>query len=149
MSNLNQCNFIGRLGNEPETRFTQSGKAVTNISIAISEKYKDKNTGQQVEKTEWVKIAAFDKLAEIMQEYLKKGNLVYINGKMRTNKYLDKDGKTCYSTEIIANQMQMLEGKGESSKPKVSVNYSSGVTVGDNVIQVNNNLDDFDDDTPF
>lgn len=143
MSNLNQCNFIGRLGNEPETRFTQSGKAVTNISIAISEKYKDKNTGQQVEKTEWVKIAAFDKLAEIMQKYLKKGSSVYISGKMKTSKYQAPDGSDRYSTEIVANQMQMLDSKGDNaeSKPQPSQNNQNN--------QQGGNFDDMDQEPPF
>ena len=122
MSNLNQCNFIGRLGKDPETKFLPGGDAVTNMSIAISEKYKDKS-GLSVEKTEWVRIVAFRRLAEVMGEYLKKGSLVYVSGKMTTRKWQDQSGQDKYSTEIVASQMTMLDSKGsqphQSSSPQV------------------------------
>ena len=111
---LNNCNFIGRLGNDPETAFTANQKQVTKISLACGEKWKDKNTGEMKEKTEWVRVVAFGKLAEIISEYLKKGSLVYISGKMQTSKYQDKDGKDCYSTDILANEMKMLSSRAES-----------------------------------
>ena len=114
MSNdLNQCNFIGRLGQDPETKYTASGSAVTNISIACGWKSKDK------EGTEWIRVTAFGKLAEIMAQYLNKGSQVYIQGRYKTDKY-DKNGETRYSTSIIADQMQMLGGKSEvqSSQPR-------------------------------
>jgi single-strand DNA-binding protein len=120
MSNdLNQCQFIGRLGNDPETKFLPTGGAVTNISIACGEKWKDKQTGQPQEWTEWVRVVAFGKLAEIMGEYLRKGSQVYISGSMRTRSW-DKDGQKHYSTEIVADKMQMLGGKsdGQPSQQK-------------------------------
>lgn len=108
MSNdLNQCQFIGRLGNDPETKFLPSGDAVTNISIACGWKGKNK------EGTEWIRVVAFGKLAEIMGEYLRKGSQVYISGSMRTRSW-ERDGQKHYSTEIVADKMQMLGGKQDS-----------------------------------
>lgn len=110
MSNdLNQCQFIGRLGNDPETKFLPSGDAVTNISIACGWKGKEK------EGTEWIRVVAFGKLAEIMGEYLRKGSQVYISGSMRTRSW-DKDGQKHYSTEIVADKMQMLGGKQDGQQ---------------------------------
>lgn len=112
MSDLNQCNFIGRLGNDPEQRSMPNGNAVTSLSIAVGEQWKDKQTGQKQERTEWVRVTAFGKLAEIMGQYLNKGSQVYISGKIRTRKWQDKDtGADRYSTEIVADQMQMLGSK--------------------------------------
>ncbi len=105
---LNQCNFIGRLGSDPESRFTTSGTQVVNLSLACSEKYKGEET------TEWVKVISFGKLAEIMEKYLTKGSMVFVSGKMQTRKWQDQDGKDRYSTEIIARDMKMLGG-GERS----------------------------------
>ena len=112
MSNdLNRCEFIGRLGQDPEIRYMPNGDAVANISIACGESWKDKNTGEKQERTEWVRVSAFKKLAEIIGEYLHKGSQVYISGKMRTRKWQDKDGNDRYTTEIIADQMQMLDSR--------------------------------------
>ena len=114
MSNdLNQCNFIGRLGKDPETRYMPSGEAISSFSIAVGSQWKNKN-GEKQEATEWVNITAFDKLAEICSEYLKKGSQVYISGRMKTEKYQAKDGTDRYSTKIIADKMQMLGGKSEA-----------------------------------
>src|SRR4051812_35259710 len=110
MSGLNKAQIIGHLGADPETRYMPSGKAVTNIRVATSESWKDKDTGDKKEKTEWHSIVAFDKLAEIMAEYLRKGALVYVEGKLQTRKWQDKEGKDRYTTEIVASQMQMLGG---------------------------------------
>lgn len=107
---LNQCNFIGRLGNDPEIRYMPDGKAAANISIGCSEKWKDKQTGEQKERTEWVRCSAFGKLAEIMGEYLRKGSLVYISGKMQTRKWQDQSGQDRYTTEIVVSEMKMLGG---------------------------------------
>lgn len=104
---LNQCNFIGRLGQDPEVRYTQDQKAIANISIGCSEKWKDKS-GQQQERTEWVRCSAFGKLAEIMGEYLRKGSLVYVSGKMQTRKWQDQQGQDRYTTEIVISEMKML-----------------------------------------
>ena len=138
---LNNCNFIGRLGNDPETTFTASGSAVTKLSIACGEKWKDKS-GNAQEHTEWVRGSAFGKLAEIMGEYLKKGSLVYISGKQRTTKYTDKNGVEKYSTEIIINEMKMLDSKNSND------GQSSNVTP--QVTQVSNEPDfDDEDGIPF
>lgn len=107
---LNECNFIGRLGKDPETRFMPSGKAVANFSLAVGEKYKDKNTGQMVENTEWVRCSAFDRQAEIAAEYLKKGSLVHVKGRMKTRKWQDQSGQDKYSTEIMVDRFVMLGG---------------------------------------
>jgi single-strand DNA-binding protein len=108
-NDLNQCNFIGRLGRDPEVRYLPSGKAVANFSIAVGWKTKDK------EGAEWVSITAFDKLGEICGQYLKKGAQVFISGRFKTEKYTDKDGHERYSTKIVADQMQMLGGKPDDA----------------------------------
>ena len=109
-NDLNSCTFIGRLGKDVEMRFLPSGKAVASFSIACGESWKDQQ-GQKQERTEWVNITAFDKLAEIIGEYLAKGSKVYIQGKMKTEKYTDNNGVEKYSTKIIAQNMQMLDSK--------------------------------------
>ena len=106
---INQCNFIGRLGRDPEIRYTTSGKAVASFSIACSEKRGGEET------TEWVNVVTWEKLAEICGQYLAKGSLVFISGRMQTRKWQDKDGGTRYTTEIIARDMQMLSPKGEQN----------------------------------
>jgi single-strand DNA-binding protein len=112
MSGINKVILIGNLGKDPETRYMPSGKAATNFSVATSERFKDRETGEPQERTEWHRVATFDRLAEIAAEYLKKGSKVYIEGKLRTRKWTDKEGKDRYSTEIIADQMQMLDSRG-------------------------------------
>ncbi|MFP5382968.1 MAG: single-stranded DNA-binding protein [Gammaproteobacteria bacterium] len=113
---INKVILIGNLGKDPETRYMPSGGAVTNVTIATSESWKDKQSGQQQERTEWHRVVFFNKLAEIAGEYLKKGSKVYIEGALRTRSY-DKDGQKHYTTEIVANEMQMLDGKGGSGSP--------------------------------
>ena len=120
---LNSCNFIGRLGNDPEIKHLPSGGAVASISIACSEKWRDKETGQQKEKTEWIRCSAFGKLAEIMGEYLRKGALVYVSGKMQTRKYQDQSGQDRYSTEIVISEMKMLGGKSDNQSPQQQGGY--------------------------
>ena len=105
---VNKVIIVGNLGRDPETRYMPSGDALTNIAVATTDKWKDKATGEQKEATEWHRIAFFGKLAEIAGQYLKKGSQVYIEGKLRTRKYTDKDGVEKYSTEIVADTMQML-----------------------------------------
>ena len=109
---INKVILIGNIGKDPETRYMPSGSAVTNLRIATSESFKDRETGEQQERTEWHSVAMFGKLAEISAEYLKKGSQVYIEGRLRTRKWQDKEQKDHYSTEIIADQMQMLGGRG-------------------------------------
>jgi single-strand DNA-binding protein len=108
---INKVILVGNLGNDPEVRYSQSGTAMTSISVATSESWKDKTSGEQQERTEWHRVKFFGRLAEIAGEYLKKGSQVYIEGKLRTDKYTDKAGVEKYSTDIIADEMQMLGGK--------------------------------------
>lgn len=110
---INRCDFIGRLGKDPEARQTQSGTAVTSFSIACSEKWKGKD-GQMQESTEWVNVVAWDRLGEICGEYLSKGSLVYVSGKLQTRKWEDNEGNARYTTEIVAREMKMLSPKSES-----------------------------------
>lgn len=110
---INKFIGIGNLGKDPEMRFMPNGNAVTNFSIAISEKYKDKNTGETKEVTEWVNIAAFGRLAEICGEWLKKGQSVYVEGKLKTEKYKDKNDVEKYATKVILEKMQMVGGRSE------------------------------------
>jgi len=108
---VNKVILIGNVGQDPETRYMPNGKAVTNLRVATSESWKDKQTGEQREQTEWHTIVMYDRLAEIAAEYLKKGSQVYIEGKLRTRKWQDKEGRDRYTTEINANEMQMLGGR--------------------------------------
>ncbi len=108
MASINKVIIVGNLGRDPETRYMPSGDAMTNIAVATTDKWKDKASGEQKEATEWHRVAMFGKLAEIAGQYLKKGSQVYIEGKLRTRKWQDKDGVEKYTTEIIADTMQML-----------------------------------------
>jgi single-strand DNA-binding protein len=116
MATLNKVMIIGNLGNDPETKYTQDGRPVTKISVATTDKWKDKQSGEQRSKTEWHRVVAFDRLAEIMGEYLKKGSPVYVEGKLQTSTY-EKDGSKRYSTEIIAQSMQMLGDRNSQQQP--------------------------------
>ena len=107
---INKVILVGNLGNDPETRYTAGGAAITTISLATSESWKDKQTGEAQERTEWHRVKFFGRLAEIAGEYLKKGRQVYVEGSLRTDKYTDKEGVERYTTDIIANEMQMLGG---------------------------------------
>lgn len=111
---INKVIIVGNLGNDPETRYMPSGGAVTNISIATSETWKDKQTGQPQERTEWHRVVFFNRLAEIAGEYLKKGSKVYVEGSLRTRKWQDQSGQDKYTTEIVAKEMQMLDSRGGS-----------------------------------
>jgi single-strand DNA-binding protein len=109
---VNKVILIGNLGQDPDTKYMPSGSAVTNLRIATTEAFKDRETGQQQERTEWHSVAMFGRLAEVAGEYLRKGSQVYIEGRLRTRKWQDKQGQDRYSTEIVADQMQMLGGRG-------------------------------------
>ena len=111
MSGVNKVLLIGRLGRDPEVRYTQEGTAIANFSIATSEEWKDKKTGEKQERTEWHRIVAFRRLGEICGEYLSKGRQVYVEGRLQTRDWQDKDGNKRYTTEIVASQMQMLGSK--------------------------------------
>ena len=111
---VNKVIIVGNLGQDPETRYMPSGAAVTNFTVATNESWKDKQTGEQKDRTEWHRVAMFNRLAEIAAEYLRKGSQVYIEGKLRTRKWQGQDGNDRYTTEIIADEMQMLGGRGGS-----------------------------------
>lgn len=136
---LNRATLIGRLGKDPDTKQMKNGKAVSNFSIATSEKWKDKNTKEWVEKTDWHNIVVYERLAEICQQYLKKGSLVFVEGKIRTRSW-EQNGEKKYMTEILVNNMKMLDGKKNSGQ-------SQGGGQSYNKPQNNNNYDD--DDMPF
>ena len=108
---VNKVILIGNVGGDPETRYLPNGNAVTNITLATTDSWKDKQTGEKKEHTEWHNVVFFDRLAEIAGQYLKKGSQVYIEGTLRTRKWQDKEGKDRYTTEVRANEMQMLGGK--------------------------------------
>lgn len=112
---INKAIIVGTLGQDPEVKYTASGSAVVNVSVATNESWKDKQTGEQVEKTEWHRIVMFNKLAEIAAQYLKKGSQAYFEGKIQTRKWQDQSGNDRYSTEIVANDMQMLGGRPQGS----------------------------------
>jgi single-strand DNA-binding protein len=142
---INKVIIVGNLGNDPETRYMPSGSAVTNLSVATNESWKDKATGEQKDRTEWHKVAMFGRLAEIAAEYLRKGSQVYIEGKLRTRKWQDKDGQDRYTTEVVADEMQMLGGRGGAGGGGApSMNDSQ-----DRSTPPRASGDDFDDDIPF
>lgn len=138
---INKVILIGNLGRDPEVRYTPNGNAVANISIATSESWKDKQTGEQQERTEWHRVVMFGRLGEIAGEYLKKGSKVYVEGKLQTRKWQDQNGQDRYSTEVIANEMQMLDSKGGGERPTVA-QREEGQQAGSVPL-------DFDDDIPF
>jgi len=157
---INKVILVGNLGNDPEVRYMPSGGAVANITVATSETWKDKNTGQKQDKTEWHRVVMFNRLGEIAGEYLKKGAKVYIEGKLQTRKWQDKNGQDRYTTEIVANEMQMLDSRGGSGDFAPAQQFS-GQQQGRPQQQSNNNnapmaesvgagdFSDFDDDIPF
>jgi single-strand DNA-binding protein len=141
---INKVIIVGNLGQDPETRYMPSGSAVTNFTVATNESWKDKQTGEQKDRTEWHRVAMFNRLAEIAAEYLRKGSQVYIEGKLRTRKWQDRDGNDRWTTEIIADEMQMLGGRGGGSAP---MNQDPGP--GSEPAPSGSGSDDFDDDIPF
>lgn len=112
---INKVILVGNLGGDPETRYTASGAAITRITVATSESWRDKQTGENQERTEWHRVVFFNRLAEIAGEYLRKGRQVYIEGSLRTNKWQDQSGQDRYTTEVIASEMQMLGGRGDDA----------------------------------
>ena len=140
---INKVIVVGNLGADPDSRTMPSGNAVTNISVATSESWNDKETGEKQEKTEWHRVVFFGRLAEIASEYLKKGSQVYVEGKLQTRKWEDKEGNERWTTEIIANQMQMLGermSQGTSNQGNVTKQNTSSNEFVD---------EEFDDDIPF
>ena len=149
---INKVILVGHLGNDPEVRHSGSGAAIANISLATSEAWKDKQTGEQNERTEWHRVVMFNRLGEIAGEYLRKGSLVYIEGKLQTRKWQDKDGQDRYSTEVVANEMQMLGGKGEGSQNNQAPQQNNQPPQTANAPRTNSNgtpAPGFDDDVPF
>ena len=139
---INKVIVVGNLGADPDARYMPNGNAVTNISVATSESWKDKETGDRQERTEWHRVVFFGRLAEIASEYLKKGSQVYVEGRLKTRKWEDKEGNDRWTTEIVANEMQMLGERISSSSS--SDNFSAPKRSGSEFAS-----DDFDDDIPF
>lgn len=148
---VNKVILVGNLGNDPEVRYTANGAAVANVSLATSEQWKDRESGEQQEKTEWHRVVFFGRLAEIVGEYLKKGSQIYVEGRLQTRKWQDRDGNDKYTTEIVANDMQMLGGGGGGSRSSGGgMDQSrSGSSSGDTSREPVSSSDDFDDDIPF
>ena len=142
MSGINKVILVGNLGNDPDSKFLPSGSMVTNISVATSESWKDKNTGEKQERTEWHRVVFFNRLAEIAGQYLKKGSKVYIEGQLRTQKY-EKDGIDRYVTDIIAKEMQMLDSRSEGQQQPYSPPQQQPAQ------QQPQSSVDMDDDIPF
>jgi len=147
---VNKVILVGRLGKDPETRYMTNGEAVTNVTLATSENWKDKN-GEKQEKTEWHNLVFYRRLAEVAGEYLKKGSMIYVEGKLQTRKWQDKEGKDRYTTEIIANEMQMLSSKsgGGSFEVVDKPAASSSAPASDKPAPAKGGFDNFDDDIPF
>jgi single-strand DNA-binding protein len=147
---VNKVILIGNLGADPEVRYMPNGNAVTNISLATSEHWKDKETGQQQERTEWHRIVFFNRLAEIAGEYLKKGSKTYIEGSIRTRKWTDKNGNDRYTTEVVANEMQMLDRKdGSTSSRPAAASSTTNASAAPTTNAKAASTETFDDDIPF
>jgi single-strand DNA-binding protein len=163
---LNKVMLIGNLGADPEVRYTTGGSAIANLRLATAESWRDKESGEQQERTEWHRVVFFGRLAEIAGEYLKKGSQIYVEGRLQTRKWQDKDGADRYSTEIVANEMQMLGGRGaggaggaagggggydEGAPPRAAggARPPRGTGSGSPAPQNEAPMPDFDDDIPF
>jgi len=156
MASVNKVILVGNLGRDPETRYSPDGAAITNVSVATTSQWKDKNTGEKREETEWHRVAFFGRLAEIAGEYLKKGSQVYIEGRLRTRKWQDKDGQDRYTTEIVADVMQMLgsrQGAGsppeDDSRPQRSATKPAAAKAAKEPAGAAGGVADMDDDIPF
>lgn len=168
MAGVNKVIIVGNLGNDPEVRYAGNGSAIANISIATSESWKDKNTGQMQEKTEWHRVVMFNRLGEIAGEYLRKGSKVYVEGKLQTRKWQDNGGQDRYTTEIVASTMQMLDSRGGDSMgqgggggyqaPSQAApqqggqqqqQYGGGQSAPQQPVSQPAPANDFDDDIPF
>jgi single-strand DNA-binding protein len=167
---VNKVILVGTLGRDPETKYMPSGGAITNVSIATSEQWKDKNSGEKQERTEWHRVVFYNKLAEIAGQYLRKGQQVYVEGRLQTRKWQGQDGQDRYTTEIIADEMQMLGGRAEggtgenfNAAPADMANSAYGggnqasggarntgrSAPASNPAPARNDFEDFDDDIPF
>ena len=140
---INKVILVGNLGRDPETRYMPSGNAVTNVSVATSKSWKDRDSGEQKDRTEWHRVVFFNRLAEIANEYLKKGSKIYVEGELRTREW-EREGQKHYTTEVVANEMQMLDSRGDmpvSNTDALSTNTASNLAPLPS--------EDFDDDIPF
>ncbi len=148
---INKVILIGNLGKDPEVRYAPNGGAVTNITLATSESWKDKNSGEKQEKTEWHRVVFFGKLAEIAGEYLKKGAQIYVEGRLQTRKWQDKEGKDRYTTEIVAGELQMLGSRAGAGGAMSgdSFNQDAGYDEKPATAGKVGGVNDFDDDIPF
>lgn len=155
---INKVILVGNLGNDPEVKYMPSGGAVTNFSLATTDSWKDKTSGERVDRTEWHRVVFFNRLAEIAGEYLKKGSQVYIEGALRTRKWQDQGGQDRYTTEIVGSEMQMLGsrsgGSGSFDQPPSNQqpskpNQPQQQNRPNQAPQAPQNFDDFDDDIPF
>lgn len=146
---INKVILIGNLGSDPEARYTPTGTAVVSVSVATSSAWKDKQSGETQERTEWHRVVFFNRLAEIVNEYLKKGSKVYIEGSLRTRKWTDKNNVEKYTTEIIADEMQMLDGRGASSQHESNSAAAPASKSSSAAPQTTAPTADFDDDIPF
>lgn len=166
MASVNKVIIIGNLGRDPEVRYTPSGAAVCNVSVATTRNWKSREGGERQEETEWHRVVFYDRLAEIAGEYLKKGRPVYVEGRLKTRKWQDKDGKDNYTTEIIAEQMQLLGGREDGAGGGGGGGYGRGGSAGDDEAPARpaasrpaprqapaakpaSGFDDLDDDIPF
>jgi single-strand DNA-binding protein len=163
MASVNKVILVGNLGRDPETRYSTSGAAICNITVATSRQWKDKASGEKKEETEWHRVVFYDRLAEIAGEYLKKGRPVYVEGRLKTRKWQDKEGQDRYTTEIIAEEMQLLGsreggggGGGSSAGPAGDVEFGTPPSAGAGTAKAGGakggakpKTDDFDDDIPF
>lgn len=143
--------LVGNLGNDPEVRYMPNGNAVANVSLATSETWKDKSTGEQQEKTEWHRVVFFNRLAEIVEQYVKKGTKLYVEGRLQTRSW-EQDGVKRYSTEVVANEMQMLDSRGGVSQDFGGSQMAAAPVAQSNQQQAAappQNFDNFDDDIPF
>jgi len=150
MASVNKVIIVGNLGRDPETRYNPEGGAITNVSVATTETWKDKASGEKQERTEWHRVVFFNRLAEIAGEYLKKGSQVYVEGSLRTRKWQDKEGKERYTTEIVADRMQMLgsrQGGGDAGGREAKEPATAGEDKSPK--KSAGKFDDMEDDIPF
>ena len=137
---INKAIVVGNLGRDPEVRYSANGNAIANVTLATTDSWKDKQSGERQEKTEWHRVVFFGRLAEVAGEYLKKGSQVYVEGRLQTRKWEDRDGNERYTTEIVATDMQMLGGRGGDAPSSPPPDYSQADSGPSG---------DFDDDIPF
>lgn len=146
---INKVTLIGNLGADPEVRYTASGSAVANVRLATAEAWRDRESGEQQERTEWHRVVFFGRLAEIVEQYLRKGSQVYVEGRLQTRKWQDRDGNERYTTEIVANEMQMLGGRGGGGGGGGAPSQEREPAAAGGGGPSEPPMDEFDDDIPF